>query len=166
MQLLTIVIMLFITWLYYQDLCQRFLLPLRWYSCSRGACFPGGASGKEPTCQCRRQKRRQIPWGGNGKPLQSSCLENPMDRGAWRAMTEWLSTHPHIKAVAGHFHQAFLGVSPQVPTLWLLIYVSCRKWNLHMGLEVLQKKARSPNPDIVTAFFLPISCFQWTLIIF
>jgi len=28
------------------------------------------------------------PGGGNGKPLQSSCLENPMDRGAWGAMTE------------------------------------------------------------------------------
>ena len=23
------------------------------------------------------------PGGGNVKPLQSSCLENPMDRGAW-----------------------------------------------------------------------------------
>ena len=22
---------------------------------------------------------------GNGSPLQDSCLENPMDRGAWRA---------------------------------------------------------------------------------
>ena len=25
------------------------------------------------------------PGGGNGKPLQYSCLENSMDRGAWRA---------------------------------------------------------------------------------
>ena len=25
------------------------------------------------------------PGGGHGTPLQSSCLENPMDRGAWRA---------------------------------------------------------------------------------
>ena len=25
------------------------------------------------------------PGGGNGNPLQCSCLENPMDRGAWRA---------------------------------------------------------------------------------
>ena len=24
--------------------------------------------------------------GGNGNPLQYSCLENPIDRGAWRAM--------------------------------------------------------------------------------
>ena len=26
-----------------------------------------------------------IPGEGNGNPLQYSCLENPMDRGAWRA---------------------------------------------------------------------------------
>ena len=24
------------------------------------------------------------PAGGHGNPLQFSCLENPMDRGAWR----------------------------------------------------------------------------------
>ena len=24
------------------------------------------------------------PGGGHGNPLQYSCLENPMDRGAWR----------------------------------------------------------------------------------
>ena len=27
----------------------------------------------------------QSPGGGNGNPLQYSCLGNPMDRGAWRA---------------------------------------------------------------------------------
>ena len=26
------------------------------------------------------------PGGGNGNPLQYSCLENPMDRGAWQAI--------------------------------------------------------------------------------
>ena len=26
------------------------------------------------------------PGGGHGTPLQYSCLENPMDRGAWRAL--------------------------------------------------------------------------------
>ena len=51
--------------------------------------FPGGASGKESTCQCRRHKRCDfdpwvgtIPWRGHGDPLRYSCLENPMDRGA------------------------------------------------------------------------------------
>ena len=41
------------------------------------------------------------PGGGNGKPLQNSCLENPMDRGAmdrgaWHGVTNSqtrLSTH-------------------------------------------------------------------------
>ena len=28
------------------------------------------------------------PGGGNGNPLQNSCLENPMDRGAW-----WATVH-------------------------------------------------------------------------
>ena len=46
---------------------------------------PGGASGEEPACQCRSS----IPGlsrscaGRDGNPLQCSCLENPMDRGAW-----------------------------------------------------------------------------------
>ena len=26
------------------------------------------------------------PGGGHGNPLQCSCLENPLDRGAWRAI--------------------------------------------------------------------------------
>ena len=54
--------------------------------------FPGGASGKEPACQMRKDRRpgfdpwvRKIPGGGHGNPLQYSCLQNPMDRGAWRA---------------------------------------------------------------------------------
>ena len=28
--------------------------------------------------------------GGHGNPLQYSCLENPMDRGAWQAMGHWV----------------------------------------------------------------------------
>ena len=27
---------------------------------------------------------KKIPGEGNGKPLQCSCLGNPMDRGAWQ----------------------------------------------------------------------------------
>ena len=31
------------------------------------------------------------PGGGHGNPLQYSCLENPMDRGAWRAIVHGVS---------------------------------------------------------------------------
>ena len=30
-------------------------------------------------------RSRRSPGGGHGNPLQYPCLENPMDRGAWRA---------------------------------------------------------------------------------
>ena len=31
------------------------------------------------------------PAGGHGSPLQNSCLENPMDRGAWQAIVHGVS---------------------------------------------------------------------------
>ena len=31
------------------------------------------------------------PGGGHGNPLQYSCLENPTDRGAWRAAVDGIS---------------------------------------------------------------------------
>ena len=30
----------------------------------------------------------RFPGGGHDNPFQYSCLENPMDRGAWRAMVQ------------------------------------------------------------------------------
>ena len=33
----------------------------------------------------------RYPEGGLGSPLQYSCLENPMDRGAWRARVDWIA---------------------------------------------------------------------------
>ena len=57
--------------------------------------FPGGTSGKEPTCQCRKPKSYQLisgsgrsPGGGNGNPLQYSCLENPLTEEPGRLFTK------------------------------------------------------------------------------
>ena len=54
--------------------------------------FPGGASGKESACRCRRHKRcgfspwvRKIPWRRKWHPTPVVLLENPMDRGTWQA---------------------------------------------------------------------------------
>ena len=47
------------------------------------------AEGKESACSAGDPGSvpgwGRSPGGGNGNPLQDSCLENPMDRGAWRA---------------------------------------------------------------------------------
>ena len=73
--------------------------------------FPGGSDGKESACSAGGLGL--IPGlgkslgEGNGNPLQYSCLENPMDRGAWwatvyRVAKSWtrlkqLSTLVHIE---------------------------------------------------------------------
>ena len=53
--------------------------------------FPDGSVGKESVCNTRDTGNRgsipgsgRPPGEGNGNPLQDSCLENPMDRGAWQ----------------------------------------------------------------------------------
>ena len=58
--------------------------------------FPSGTSGKELTCQFRLDvedvssvlRLGRSPEGGHSNPLQYSCLEYPMDRGAWQATVD------------------------------------------------------------------------------
>ena len=53
--------------------------------------FPGGSDGKQSACMQETQVCSvgwAVPWRREGYPLHYSCLENPMDRGAWRA-TAW-----------------------------------------------------------------------------
>ena len=61
------------------------------WMCQRSA-FPGGSDGKESTCNVTDLGSvpglGRSPGEGNGNPLQYSCLENPMDRGAW-----WATVH-------------------------------------------------------------------------
>ena len=49
------------------------------------------------------------PLGGNGNPLQYSCLENPIDRGTW-----WATVHGVAKSLTGlerlSTHAFFLSV--------------------------------------------------------
>jgi len=49
--------------------------------------FLGGSIDKESTCKSGDPGSipglERSPEEGNGNPLQYSCLENPMNRGAW-----------------------------------------------------------------------------------
>ena len=59
--------------------------------------FPGGPSGKESACNAGHMDTipglGRSPGGGHGNLLQYSCLENPMDRGAWRATVHRVAKH-------------------------------------------------------------------------
>ena len=55
--------------------------------------FGGGAVVKNPPAKARNARDAdsilesgRSSGGGNGIPLQYSCLENPMDRGAWQSI--------------------------------------------------------------------------------
>ena len=54
--------------------------------------FPGGSDGKESACSAGDlgsiPRLERYPGEGNGNPLQYSCLQNSMDRGAW-----WSAVH-------------------------------------------------------------------------
>ena len=57
--------------------------------------LPGGSNGKESACNAWDlgliPGLGRSPGGGHGNPLHYSCLENSMDRGAWRATVHGVS---------------------------------------------------------------------------
>ena len=60
--------------------------------------YPVGSDGKESACIAGDlclipEFRRGFGKGPleKGNPLQYSCLENSMDRGAWRALVHWVA---------------------------------------------------------------------------
>ena len=63
-----------------------------WASAEVTEGFPGGSGGKESACNVGDLGSilglGRSPGKGHGNPLQYSCLENPMDRGAW-----WATVH-------------------------------------------------------------------------
>ena len=92
----------------------------------------GGANGKESACQCKRQGFNHwitpSPGGGNGNPLQCSCLENPMNRGAWQVIVHrvaesrtwpniWTQKKNTFIALPGKWgHSGFMSSKPCVPS--------------------------------------------------
>ena len=113
--------------------------------------FPGGSAVKNlPAMQEMYRRRvfhpfvRRSPGGGYGYPIQYSCLENPMDRGAWWAtvhevekesdMTKWLNNnkssgwYPSTSKIQSETFRCFsnrilvlTAYTPgAIPTLWSL----------------------------------------------
>ena len=72
--------------------------------------FPGISDGKESACNARDPGSipgsGRFPGGGNGNPLQYSCLGNPMEGGSW-----WATVHGVTKSQTRlsnfHLHRLF-----------------------------------------------------------
>ena len=97
-----IVVFIWLTWLgIIISIAPRFLQMELFHSFYGWVVFhagsPGGSDGKESACSVKDPGSipgsRRSPGEGNGTPLQYSCLENPMDRGAW-----WATVHGVTKS--------------------------------------------------------------------
>ena len=91
-----------------QQIFKESLLGVR-YHLGKMMGFPNRSSSKESACNDAGDVGlipglRIFPREGNGSPLQCSCLENPMDRGAWWAAVHGVaksqdaSKHTHMQA--------------------------------------------------------------------
>ena len=75
----------------------------------------------------------RYPGGGNGKPLQYSCLGNPLDRGAWRAIVSpW--GHKESDTIAndnkiGNWFLSFIQlleiIMMETPRGYFLLWLGC-----------------------------------------
>ena len=86
--------------------------------------FPGGSEDKASACSAGDPGSipglGRSPGEGNGNPLQYSCLENPVDRGAWRATVHRVAkTQTRL-----HFH--FHPPSCQASAFHLLSLLRCQ----------------------------------------
>ena len=94
---------------------ERKIMMGEWENCWSIWCslvFPGGSDGKDSTCSAGDlgliPGSGQSPGAGHGNPLQYSCLENSMDRGAW-----WATVHGVTKSQT-----------------WLIMFLSSKRdWN-------------------------------------
>ena len=129
--------------------------------------FPGSTSSKESACQCRRHKRCGVyPCVGrsagvcNGNPLQFSCLENSIDRGAW-----WSTAHRFTKSQTWlnmftntHTHTWGDKLAQAIQALNLLLR-TCSKPKVHSQAASWSRKtacSRLPLPVIIIRFIVSV----------
>ena len=115
--------------------------------------FPGGSEVKESACNAGDlgsiPGSGRSPGGGNGNPLQYSCLENLMDIGAWWATVHRVTKSPTRLSNFTHTHTLF-----QIIFLFRLLqnieqsslcYTEGPCWLSILNIEVLACESQTPR---------------------
>ena len=78
--------------------------------------FPGGSEDKASACNAGDPGSipglGRSPGEGNGNPLQYSCLENPIERGSWRATVHGVAKNRTRLSNFTHTHTVYTFESP------------------------------------------------------
>ena len=124
--------------------------------------LPRWLSGKESACQSRRHQYDpglgRSPGVGNSNPLQYSCLENPMDRGAWWATLHGVAESDSMEGLSTHMH-TLISHRPYIPEntglVYWSIFIQCsvhycpflkmRNWGLETSPLLTRLTFSTPN---------------------
>ena len=79
--------------------------------------FPGGASGKEPTCQCRRRKRWGVQSLGRKDPLKGMATHSSIL--PWRS--PWTEEPGGLQSIGSHI---------RAPLKWPSMHARCKRKNI------------------------------------
>ena len=97
--------------------------------------FPGSSAGKESACDAGDLSSipgsGRSPKGGDGYPLPYSCLENPMDRGAWQATVHGVTkSQAQLKRLSTHVLGEYLPCSQTLRCFTCIIFLDLHKNSL------------------------------------
>ena len=116
--------------------------------------FPGGSDNKESACNVGNLGSSpgsgRSPAGGHGNPLQYSCWENSMDRGAWglqsiRSQSDWVTnthTHTHTQSDSTNHQSSCLN-----PKLMLFLYFTML--DLLVSVHLYQLRSLQIEQDLL-----------------
>ena len=112
------------------------------------SCFPHSSVGKESACNAGDlgsiPGSGRYPGEGNGNPLQYSRLENPMDRGVWRATAHGIARVGHDLATKPPWRFSIDYENICKTRCWIALWGS--EGALHSGDENCSLKEKSESP--------------------
>ena len=115
--------------------------------------FPGGAEVKASGCKVRDLGSipglGRSPGKGNGNPLQYSCLENPMDGGAW-----WAAVHGLQRAGSAQKREEWSLCVPVCVHIHTLI-------SLHLFSKISWSLLSKSTIELGITFFTTLQAFPW-----
>ena len=105
--------------------------------------FPGGLDDKQSAYNAGDPGSipgwERSPGEGNGNPLQYSCLENPMDRGAWYATVHEVAISVgHLKIHGMAYIQKNITVIKTVTLESFYLFLECCHCTISFGILLLE----------------------------
>ena len=123
--------------------------------------FPVNSDSKESVCSVRDPGSIPglgiSPGEGNSNPLQYSCLENPMDRGAWWTIIHGVTkSWIWLKQLSTHTYKVFTGISDICSFLSmgkLRLRFVIQPWSGQVGTWA--QAISLPNPNSLLLIIVP-----------